>query len=94
MWPDGRLPAVADDLLDLSARVRERDVERLEDPRRDALLLADQPEEQVLGADVVVVEQTCFFLREHNHSAGAVGEAFEHAPRLRPVSRAMPGHMG
>ena len=32
----------------------------------------------MLGADVVVVEQARFFLRQHHHSAGPVGEAFEH----------------
>jgi len=31
----------------------------------------------VLGADEGVVEVTCFFLREHEHSAGTVSKSFE-----------------
>jgi hypothetical protein len=38
----------------------------------------DQPEEDVLGADVVVVEQARFFLRQDNDSASPIGETFEH----------------
>ena len=34
----------------------------------------------MLGADVVVVEQTRLFLRQHDHAAGPVGESLEHAP--------------
>jgi hypothetical protein len=32
----------------------------------------------VLGADVVVVEKPGFLLGEDHHSAGPVGETFEH----------------
>jgi hypothetical protein len=39
----------------------------------------DQPEQDVLGADVVVVEKSRLFLREHDHSAGPVGKPFEQA---------------
>ena len=78
MWPDGRLTAVADDLLDLGAHGLERDAERLERLGGDALALVDQPEQDVLGPDVVVVEQARLFLRQDDHSAGSVGEAFEH----------------
>ncbi len=70
--------AVADDLLDLRAHGFERDAERLERLGRDALALVDQSEQDVLGADVVVVEQARLFLREDDHPAGPVGEAFEH----------------
>jgi hypothetical protein len=38
----------------------------------------DETEEDVLGADVVVVEHPRLFLREHDHSPGAVREPFEH----------------
>ena len=69
---------MADDLLDLGAHGLERDAERLERLGRDALALVDQAEQDVLGADVVVVEQARFFLRQDDHSAGPVGEAFEH----------------
>jgi hypothetical protein len=38
----------------------------------------DQPEQDVLGADVAVVQQTGFFLGEHHDSPSPVSEAFEH----------------
>jgi len=52
-----------------------------------ALALADQPEQDVLGADVVVVEEPGLLLGEHDHPPGPVGETLEH--RHRP-SRAQP----
>ena len=70
--------AVADDLFDLRAHGFERDAERFERLRGDALALVDQAEEDVLGSDVVVVEQARFLLRQHDHSAGSIGKAFEH----------------
>ena len=70
--------AVTDDLLDLRAHGLEGDAERLEGLGGDAFALVDQPEQDVLGADVVVVEQARLFLRQDDHSAGSVGEAFEH----------------
>jgi hypothetical protein len=77
------LATVTDDLFDLRAHGLERDPERLERLGGHSLALVDQPEEDVLGADVVVAEQTRFFLRQHHHSAGSIGEAFEHLqPRL------------
>ena len=69
---------MADDLLDLRAHGLERDAERLERLGRDALTLVDQAEQDVLGADVVVVEQARFFLRQDHDPSGPVGEAFEH----------------
>src|SRR5205814_6890585 len=55
---------VTDGLLHLGAYGLERDAERLERLGRDALTLVDEPEQDVLGADVVVVEQPCLFLRQ------------------------------
>src|SRR6185437_567927 len=42
---------------------------------------ADQAEQEVLGADVVVIELPGFFLRQHHDPAGPVGKPLEHAPR-------------
>ena len=70
--------AVADDLLDLRAHGLEGDAEGLERLGRDALTLVDQAEQDVLGPDVVVVEQARLFLRQDHDSPGPVGEAFEH----------------
>src|SRR5205823_2690236 len=47
----------------------------------DAFALVDQPEEDVLGADVVVVEHPRFFLREDHDASGAIREPLEHLTR-------------
>ncbi len=73
----GGLPRT-DDLLDLLAHAFERDVHRLERLRRDALAFVDQAEQQVLGADVIVVEHPRLFLREDDDPSGPVGESFKH----------------
>ena len=71
------LAAVADDLLDLRAHSLEGDAERLERFGRDAFTLVDQPEQDVLGPDVIVVEESRFFLREDHDPSCSVGEALE-----------------
>ena len=81
--PGRRRAALADHLLDLAAHRFEGDAQALQRLRRDAFALVDQPEEDVLGPDVRVVEQARFLLGENHHSAGSVGEAFEH---WRPFS--------
>ena len=87
--PRRRRAALPDDLLDLAADGLEADVQRLERLRGDALTLVDEAEEDVLGADVVVVEEARFLLGEDDHPAGPVSEAFEQGNRLR--SRRMRG---
>src|SRR3712207_4659656 len=52
----GDLLAGADDADDLGAYALDGDVERLEDARGKALLLAEESEQDVLGADVVVLQ--------------------------------------
>jgi hypothetical protein len=42
----------------------------------------DEPEQDVLGADVVVVEHLRLFLGEDDHPAGSVCEALEHLKSL------------
>ncbi len=82
----GRLP-LADDLFDLLAHGLERDVQRLERLGGDALALVDQPEQDVLGADVVVVEHPRLFLGENHNPSGSIGETFEHVSVLRAATR-------
>ena len=72
-----RAAALTDDLLDLVAHRLEGDAERLERLRGDALALVDQAEQDVLGADVVVIEQPGFLLGEDDDPAGSVSESFE-----------------
>jgi hypothetical protein len=62
----------ADDAHDLRARLLERDLERREHLGRDALLFAQQPEQEVLGADVVVAQLARLVLREDDDLACSV----------------------
>ena len=73
-----RRAALADDLLDLAAHGFERDAEALECLGRDAFTLVDQPEQDVLGSDVAVIQEAGLLLCEHHDPAGPVGETFEH----------------
>ena len=68
----GRLRKDADDLV---ADLVEVHAEALEDAGGDALALADEAEEQVLGADVVVVEPARFVDGELDHLLGARSQA-------------------
>ena len=61
--PGRRLLAPADDLLDLVPHGVQADAQRLERLGRYAVALADEAEQDVLGADVVVIEHPGFFLR-------------------------------
>src|SRR5581483_9866660 len=76
------LVALADDARDLCAHLLDRDVERLEDARGETLLLAQQAEEDVLGADVVVLERPRLVLREYDDLASPFSESLEHSATL------------
>ena len=58
----GRLRSLANDLDDLGANGFEVDAEALEAAGGHTVTLVDQAKQDVLGADVVVVEQPGFFL--------------------------------
>jgi hypothetical protein len=72
--------AVADDPRHLRSSPREVDAMRLEHSSRDPFFFAEQPEEQVLGADVVVPKRARLVLREHDDLTSALGEALEQGP--------------
>src|SRR5699024_7833081 len=74
------LVALADDVAHLLAHGIEGDPEGLERLGADPLVLVDQAEQDVLGADVVVVQQPRLVLRQDDDATGAIGEAFEHGP--------------
>ena len=78
----GDLVALADDARDLRADLLHRDVERLEDARGETLLLAQQPEQDVLRADVVVLQRPRLVLRENDDLPCPFGESLEQL--LRP----------
>ncbi len=83
---DGAVPP-PDDELDGGPDLGELDVHVLEHARGDTLALAHQPEEQVLRADVVVVEPLRLVLRECQDFARAVRELVE---SLHEVERPFP----
>ena len=86
---DDRPVAAPDDELDGRPDLRELDVHVLEDARGDTLALADETEQQVLGADVVVVEPLRLVLGECQDLARAIRELVEavhRVERLFPAS--------
>jgi len=74
----GDLLARTDDAHDLRTNALDGDVERLEHACGEPLLLAEEAEQDVLGADVVVLENAGLLLSEDDHLAGPFGEALEH----------------
>ena len=90
----GRRAALTDDLLDLVANRFEADPQRLERLGCDTLALVDEAEQDVLRADVVVVEEARFFLRQHHNSSSPVGEPLEHRVVLPGVGVGMTDRSG
>ena len=86
---DGRL-ALADGLLDPLVDLLQIDVQVGEHGRGDALALADQAEEDVLGADVVVLEADRLLARHRQDLPNPVGEVVVHwIPRRGSSDRAL-----
>jgi hypothetical protein len=83
------LVALADDTGDLRAHLLDRDVEGLEDAGGEPLLLAQQAEQDVLGADVVVLQSARLVLSEDDDLAGSLGEAFEQFRSLSRLSQTL-----
>ncbi len=71
------LGALTDDLDDLAPDGFEADPHAFESTGGDALPFVDETEEDVLGADVVVVEESRFFLSENDDPAGPIGKPFK-----------------
>jgi hypothetical protein len=63
------------------AYIVDRDTKVVEHSRRNTTLLANQPQEQVLGADVVVPERPRLVLREDGDLARSFSEPLEHEAR-------------
>src|SRR6202020_753187 len=72
------LLALPDDLLNLAADTLQRDAQRLQRLSRYPFAFVDKAQQDVLGANVVVVEHPGLFLREDDHPAGTVRKTFEH----------------
>ncbi len=76
--PAGCLLALADDLLHLGTDGLERDAQALQCLGGDTLTLVNHPEQNVLGADVIVIEEPGLFLSENHDPSGPVREPFKH----------------
>src|SRR5262249_756153 len=74
----GHLLAGTNDADDLGADALDGDVERLEDSGCEALFLTQQAEQDVLGADVVVLESAGLLLSEDDHLPGSLCESLAH----------------
>ena len=78
MWPDGEeppWPMISSTWL----RTASSEMPRLSSAfAATPFTFVDEPEQDVLGADVAVVQQPSFLLREHHDPPGPIGEAFKH----------------
>ena len=76
------LVTLADDPGNLRAHLLDRDVERLEHPRGETFLLAQQAEQDVLRADVVVLQGPGLVLGKDDDLTGSFGESLEQPSTL------------
>ena len=76
--PRRRLLPLADDLLDLLAHRLQADAQRLQRLGGNAFALVDEAEQDMLGADVVVVQHPGLFLSQDNDPPRPVGKPLEH----------------
>ena len=74
----GRRLALTDHLDDLGAHRVQGDLHGLQRLSGHALALVDESKEEVLCADVGVVERPSLVLGQDDDTAGSVGKAFEH----------------
>ena len=80
--PGRCLLALADYLLDLLAHGLETDPQGFQGLRRHAFTLVDEAQQDVLGADVVVIEHPGFFLSQDHNPPRSVGKPLEHIVAL------------
>ena len=73
-----RTATVTNNFLDLRTNSFEADAKRFKRFGRDPFAFVDQPEQDVLRADVVVIQEAGFLLCEDNNPPGSIGKAFEH----------------
>lgn len=75
-WVGGLAPS--DDLFHLPAHRFQRDTQRCERLCPDVLSFMKKPEQEMLCADVVVVQLARFCLGKNNDPTGPIREPFEH----------------
>ena len=71
--------AALNELLDFEADLTKIDVQVFQHVGSDAATLFDQPKQDMLGADVFVIEALGLLVGQLHHFAGAVGKSFVHA---------------
>ncbi len=79
--PAGASSPPADDAGYACARVVGRNPERFEHLRAEPLLLAQDPEQEMLRPDVAVPERARLVLTQRYDLSRPLGEALEHPPR-------------
>ena len=78
-------------LFDLQADLAEIDLQVLQHVGGHAAAFLDQAKQDVLGADILVVEPLCLLVRQLHDFAGAVGESLVHSIvsiMLKPIDLA------
>ena len=75
----GRRIALADHLFDLLAGILQIHAFGGERLGGHAFTFANQAEQQMFGADVIVLKGASFLLRQYDHAPRTVGKPFEHA---------------
>ena len=75
-----------DELFDLEADLAQVDVQVLQDVGRHAAAFLDQAQQDVLGADVFVVEPLGLLVGQLHDLAGTVGKSFVHDALRKSVS--------
>ncbi len=68
---------VPNHLFDLLTNGLQRYAELLQRLRRNALTLVDQAEQQMLSADVVVIEHLGFILGQNDHATCTIGKSLK-----------------
>ena len=85
----GAETAMASGQVDMAGAwyVHNRDLKRLQNTGGRAPFFAQQPEQDVLGADVVVAQRPGLFLSQDDHLAGALGKSLKHTPKVPTFGR-------
>jgi hypothetical protein len=81
----GGLLARPHDVNDLLTDPIDRDAEGVEDMGGGALVLSQQPEQDVLGTDVIVLQRPRLFLGENDDPPGALCEFLEQGLSIPPL---------
>src|SRR5690606_4215756 len=91
--PAGYALPLADNVEDLLPDLLQRDAERAERLGGEAIALADEPEQDVLGADVAVAQESRFLLGVDDRRPGPVGKPLEHGSMVPTWSQPCQYHV-